>query len=88
MTDNENQTLVVVKLTTPTPTLSLDDALERIGFGKWQLRLLIITGLLWISDALELLIVTFLSPAAQCEWNLNEGDQVSEPLFISFLSLI
>ncbi|XP_073334329.1 synaptic vesicle 2-related protein-like [Pagrus major] len=51
-------------------TFTLDDAVEAIGFGKFQCKLSILTGLSWIGDAMEMMILSILSPQLHCEWRL------------------
>ena len=45
------------------PALELDDALEMVGYGRFQRRLLLLTGATQCADAMELLLITFLPVA-------------------------
>ncbi|HET8726065.1 MAG TPA: MFS transporter, partial [Alphaproteobacteria bacterium] len=47
------------------PATSIDDAIERIGLGRFQWSLLGINGLVWAADAMEVLIVGFAIPSLQ-----------------------
>lgn len=49
-------------------TVTVDEFVERLGFGAYQWRLLMITGLAWASDAGETMLLSFLGPAAACAW--------------------
>ncbi|XP_068191197.1 synaptic vesicle 2-related protein-like [Antennarius striatus] len=51
-------------------TLTVDDVLETIGFGKFQWKLFILTGLSWTGEAMEMMILSILSPQLHCEWRL------------------
>jgi len=51
--------------------LTLEEAIERIGFGRFQLRLLFVCGAGWAADAMEVLIISFVIPALMKEWNLS-----------------
>ncbi|XP_068609303.1 synaptic vesicle 2-related protein-like [Brachionichthys hirsutus] len=51
-------------------TLTVDDALETIGFGKFQWKLSLLTGLSWTADAMEIMIISILGPQLRCEWRL------------------
>uniref|UniRef100_A0A671XJM1 Synaptic vesicle 2-related protein-like n=1 Tax=Sparus aurata TaxID=8175 RepID=A0A671XJM1_SPAAU len=51
-------------------TFTVDDALEAIGYGKFQWKLALLTGLSWIGDAMEMMILSILSPQLHCEWRL------------------
>ena len=53
--------------------ISVDEAIERIGFGRFQVFLLSICGLLTAFDAIEMLLLSVLGPAASCEWLLTSG---------------
>jgi hypothetical protein len=45
------------------PALELDDVLETVGYGRFQRRLLLLTGATQCADAMELLLITFLPVA-------------------------
>merc|ERR1719204_1124372 len=51
--------------------LSVDEAISFVGSGRFQTRILIVTGLLYAADAIEIMILTFLLPILQDEWNLT-----------------
>ncbi|KAL2092798.1 hypothetical protein ACEWY4_012596 [Coilia grayii] len=48
----------------------VEDAVEAIGFGTFQLKLSILTGLSWMADAMEMMILSILAPQLHCEWRL------------------
>ncbi|CAG9461743.1 unnamed protein product [Pedinophyceae sp. YPF-701] len=50
---------------------TVDDALSDMGFGKWQLLVLFYCGVAWSADAMEMMLLSFLGPEAQCEWGLG-----------------
>ncbi|XP_031425904.1 synaptic vesicle 2-related protein isoform X1 [Clupea harengus] len=51
-------------------TFMVEDAVEAIGFGTFQLKLSILTGLSWMADAMEMMILSILAPQLHCEWRL------------------
>jgi len=51
-------------------TLSYNEALEEVGYGRFQRRLLAICGIGWAADAMEVLLVSFAMPAMSDEWHL------------------
>jgi len=51
------------------------EAIEAIGFGRFQWRLLFVTGGLFMSDGLTMMQLSFLAPAAACTFDLNIGEQ-------------
>ncbi|KAI1722709.1 sugar transporter domain-containing protein [Ditylenchus destructor] len=56
-------------------TFTVDDAVEYLGFGKFQLILSFFTGLAWMADAMEMMILSILSPALSCEWKITPVEQ-------------
>ena len=58
--------------TPPSPPLTtVDDAIERIGLGPFQWRLLGINGLVWAADAMEVLIIGFAIPSLMLTFDLT-----------------
>uniref|UniRef100_A0A3Q3WXG0 Major facilitator superfamily (MFS) profile domain-containing protein n=1 Tax=Mola mola TaxID=94237 RepID=A0A3Q3WXG0_MOLML len=51
-------------------TFMVEDAVEAIGFGTFQWKLSILTGLSWMADAMEMMILSILAPQLHCEWKL------------------
>src|SRR4051794_35563543 len=45
---------------TARPAMTIDEAIERIGVGRFQWRLLMVNGLTWAADAMEVLMIGFL----------------------------
>ncbi|KAL2943190.1 Organic cation/carnitine transporter 7 [Bienertia sinuspersici] len=58
-----------------TEIYSMDDALLSLGFGKFQTLVLLYAGLGWISEAMEVMILSFVGPAVQTEWNLTSEQE-------------
>eukprot|EP01084_Bolivina_argentea_P139962 246178_1 len=53
---------------------TVDECLMLIGMGTFQYKILIVTGMIWGADAIEIMILTFLLPILAEEWNLNTGE--------------
>ncbi|MBC7317825.1 MFS transporter [Candidatus Bipolaricaulota bacterium] len=51
--------------------MTLEEAIERVGFGRFQRRLLWICGAGWAADAMEVLLISFAIPAICREWGLT-----------------
>ena len=51
--------------------VSYERALEKVGYGRFQRRLLWICGFGWAADAMEVLLVSFALPAMSVEWGLS-----------------
>ncbi|KAG0568457.1 hypothetical protein KC19_6G020900 [Ceratodon purpureus] len=55
--------------------ITVEEAIETIGFGKFQLGILAYTGLAWLADAAEMILLSFIGPAARCEWGLSSFEE-------------
>ncbi|KMT13277.1 hypothetical protein BVRB_4g085370 [Beta vulgaris subsp. vulgaris] len=54
---------------------SVDDAISKMGFGKLQYMVLAYAGMGWISEAMEMMILSFVGPAVTFEWNLTSKQE-------------
>jgi MFS transporter, putative metabolite:H+ symporter len=50
-------------MTATTGTLTVQEAIDRIGYGNFQRRLLAICGVTWVADSAEVLLLGFALPA-------------------------
>ncbi len=68
-------------------SVSYDEALERVGFGRFQRRLLLVCGLGWAADAMEVLLVSFAMPAMAAEWSLSvfQKSLLATAIFVGML---
>uniref|UniRef100_A0A673GXE1 Synaptic vesicle 2-related protein-like n=1 Tax=Sinocyclocheilus rhinocerous TaxID=307959 RepID=A0A673GXE1_9TELE len=64
-------------------TFMVEDAVEAIGFGTFQWKLSILTGLSWMADAMEMMILSILAPQLHCEWALFASSVVFIGMMIS-----
>ena len=51
---------------------NIDDILSKFEVSYFHYRLLVLCGLAFMNDAMEVLLLTFLSACAGAEFNLNE----------------
>lgn len=56
-------------------SITLDEAIEKIGFGRFQSRLMLICGLVWASVGVDVLLVSFMLPSISQEWKLSSAQQ-------------
>eukprot|EP00850_Spirogloea_muscicola_P022001 SM000272S10268 [mRNA] locus=s272:77375:84322:+ [translate_table: standard] len=63
-------------LDAPLATFTVDEAIAGQGFGLFQACLVGYTGVAWLADALEVILLSFIGPAARCEWGLSSGQEV------------
>ncbi|KAI6240195.1 Synaptic vesicle 2-related protein [Aphelenchoides fujianensis] len=59
----------------PGDSFTVDEAVEFLGFGKVPVDPLFLTGLAWMADAMEMMILSILSPALYCEWKISTVEQ-------------
>jgi putative MFS transporter len=52
-------------------TMTYDEAIETVGFGPFQRKLMWVCGLGWAADAMEVLLIAFALPAIGEEWGLS-----------------
>lgn len=67
--------------------LELQDALDGLGFGRFQRRLLVICGLAWAADAAEVLLIGFALPEVIDEFGLTPG-QASFIVTATFVGML
>ena len=56
-------------------TFTIDDILNSYGLGLFQYKLLLKLGSIWLSDAMEVMLIGFLYEALDDEWDLTTGDE-------------
>ncbi|CAN0901340.1 Organic cation/carnitine transporter 7 [Linum grandiflorum] len=54
---------------------SLDEALNSVGFGKFQILVLFYAGFGWFAEAMEIMILSFVGPAVKLEWALTANQE-------------
>ena len=50
---------------------TIDDAVEKIGFGLFHVKLALFAGVIFMADAMEVMVLSFLSHAAKCHFHLS-----------------
>jgi MFS family permease len=53
--------------------ITIDDAIERIGIGKFQYVILIASGLCFAADAMQVILLSFLTIVLKDEWDLSDS---------------
>ena len=54
--------------------ITYDEAIEKAGFGKFQKKLMLICGFGWATDAMEILLISFILPVITQEWSLTKTE--------------
>ncbi|GJN32795.1 hypothetical protein PR202_gb21325 [Eleusine coracana subsp. coracana] len=70
-----------------TCTYTTDEALSRLGFGRFQALVLGFLGTGWIAEAMEIMLLSFIGPSVKEEWGLSGGEEglVTSVLFAGTL---
>jgi MFS family permease len=63
--------------------LDIEDAIDRLGMGRFQNLIVLSCGLCFAADAMEILLLSFLAVILQAEWGLSEG-QVDSIISVVF----
>ncbi|KAF5308161.1 hypothetical protein FQR65_LT06341 [Abscondita terminalis] len=59
----------------PDDTYTITQAVNALGFGWFQVKLSLCTGLCWMADSMEMTILSILSPSLHCIWNITRYQQ-------------
>lgn len=59
----------------PDPTYTVDDAMEKTGFGLFQVILTFICGFILLADAMEMMILSTLCFLIRCQWELSSTEE-------------
>jgi putative MFS transporter len=67
--------------------LMVGEALDQIGYGRFQKKLLWICGASWAADAMEVLLIGFAIPSLMSAWSLTKAQsgQLASVLFLGML---
>ena len=71
----------------PDDTFTVSQAVNALGFGRFQLVLSFVVGLCWMADSMEVMILSILSRELLCEWGVGQYKQVKIFKFIRFFYL-
>lgn len=68
-------------------TFTVDDALISQGFGYFQILVLAYAGMGWISEATEMMLLSFVGPSVQAQWNLSSHEEslITSVVFVGML---
>ncbi|KAK2147333.1 hypothetical protein LSH36_558g00031 [Paralvinella palmiformis] len=56
-------------------TYTVDEAIEKIGFGWFQVKLSFVAGLAWMADSMELMVLSILGPELLCQWQISTTEE-------------
>lgn len=66
---------------------TLDEAISSLGIGRFQWLALAYAGFGWMSDSMELMLLSFIGPAVQSQWKLSPSKEslLSTMVFVGTL---
>ncbi|KAL5554278.1 hypothetical protein UlMin_041679 [Ulmus minor] len=56
-------------------TFTVDEALGKMGFGYFHVIVIVYAGMAWISEAMEMMLLSFVGPALQSAWGISSRQQ-------------
>eukprot|EP00531_Pseudo-nitzschia_arenysensis_P014514 CAMPEP_0116157084 /NCGR_PEP_ID=MMETSP0329-20121206/23161_1 /TAXON_ID=697910 /ORGANISM="Pseudo-nitzschia arenysensis, Strain B593" /LENGTH=626 /DNA_ID=CAMNT_0003654179 /DNA_START=197 /DNA_END=2078 /DNA_ORIENTATION=+ len=67
--------------------MDIDEAIDRLGMGWFQIQIVLACGLCFASDAMEYLLLSYLGVILKSQWALSEGesDLISSVVFLGAL---
>lgn len=54
---------------------TIQEAIDHLGFGWFQIKLSIISGIAFMADSMEIMLLSILGPVLSCEWGLQSWEQ-------------
>jgi MFS family permease len=65
------------------PTFTPDDAITYIGFGIFHIKLVLVLGLVWMVEGMEIFVMSVLAPYLRCHWGLSYYEETLLPILTS-----
>lgn len=56
-------------------SFTTDEALSRLGFGRFQVLLLVFLGTGWVAEAMEVMLLSFVGPSVKAEWGVTGWEE-------------
>lgn len=68
--------------------MTIEEAIEQVGIGRFQYKLLAICGAGWAADAMEVLLIAFVLPAVIRDWQLTQPQAglIGTAVFVGMLA--
>lgn len=64
-------------------TFTPDEAISHIGFGKFHIKLVLVLGLVWMVEGMEIFVLSVLAPYLRCQWSLSYVEETLLPVLTS-----
>lgn len=64
-------------------TITIDEAVDRIGIGRFQQTILLASGSCFMADSIQVLLLSFLTRRLQRDWEISDvvGSMITSCLF-------
>uniref|UniRef100_T1GU02 Major facilitator superfamily (MFS) profile domain-containing protein n=1 Tax=Megaselia scalaris TaxID=36166 RepID=T1GU02_MEGSC len=59
----------------PDDTFTVQQAVNALGFGWFQVKLSLCVGLCWMADSMEMTILSVIGPSLHCDWGITRYQQ-------------
>ncbi|CAA7409242.1 unnamed protein product [Spirodela intermedia] len=68
-------------------TYTVDEVLMSSGFGKFHVLVLAYAGMGWVSEAMEMMLLSFVGPSVRSEWRLSSHEEslITSVVFVGML---
>ncbi|XP_065920283.1 putative transporter svop-1 isoform X2 [Dysidea avara] len=67
---------------------TVDEAVDKMGFGLFQVLLCMFAGSIWVVEPFEVMILAILSAALKCEWDLDYAEEATITMMVFFGYLV
>jgi hypothetical protein len=69
------------------PTFTVEESIESMGFGLFQALVLLYSGMAWVADAMEMMLLSFVGPAVQKTWDLSGTEEsfITSVVFVGMM---
>lgn len=64
-------------------TFTPDEAISHIGFGWFHVKLVVVLGLVWMVEGMEIFVMSVLAPYLRCYWGLSYLEETLLPILTS-----
>ena len=58
-------------------TYTVDEGVDKIGFGFFQVFITVFFGFIWGTEAIEIALLSILSVAVKCQWDLSDSEEAT-----------
>lgn len=67
---------------------TVGEAIDHLGFGRFQIMLVIVVGMAYMADTMEIMVLSILAPALSCEWSIEPWEEAFMTSIVFFGKLL